>query len=368
MVGEASEGTSMSDETTSAAVEGAGEPSGLGAYPIDTLLIRTDQRTVHDVLRREAQGFFVLDPEFQRAFVWEPERQSRLIESILMRIPLPVFYLAENNEGKLVVVDGLQRLTTLKRFVENEQPLVLDNSELAERRFKDLPTKLQNRVEDAQLTLYIIDAKVPERVRLDIFERVNSGRPLTRQQMRNALYQGAATRFLRDVCAESIFLNATGKSLNPLEMRDREAINRFCGFFLLGPETYPDDMDAFLASALKQMNKIGESGLLLDLRTRLLKSLILNEYVFGPHAFRKHTEGQLRRNIINLSLFDVFSVAFAKADKSLIQSRKDEILKGFFQLMADPDYVRDITYGTSDKARVLGRFRRTEKMLQEALR
>lgn len=357
----------MSDETTETGVEGAGEPGGLGAYPIDTLLIRTDQRTVHDVLRREGQGFFVLDPEFQRAFVWEPERQSRLIESILMRIPLPVFYLAENSDGKLVVVDGLQRLSTLKRFVGNTQALVLDNPELNGKLFKDLPAKLQNRVEDAQLTLYIIDAKVPERVRLDIFERVNSGRPLTRQQMRNALYQGAATRFLRDACAEKVFLSATGGSLNPLEMRDREAVNRFCGFFLLGPEAYPDDMDDFLASTLERMNKASEAELA-DMRSRLRTSLRLNQHIFGPHAFRKHTQGQQRRSIINLSLFDVFSVAFAKADEKAIEARRDAILKGFFRLVADPDYVRDITYGTSDKARVLGRFQRTYKMLQEALR
>ncbi len=91
----------------------ADEP--LKGYPIDSLQIRQETRTIFEVIRRIQQGFYIMDPEFQRDFVWTIEKQSRLIESVLMRVPLPVFYLAENPEGKLIVVDGLQRLTTFKR-------------------------------------------------------------------------------------------------------------------------------------------------------------------------------------------------------------------------------------------------------------
>ena len=97
----------------------------LGDYPIDTLLIRNEQRTVHDVVRRIRQGSFVMDPDFQRAFIWDEEKQSKLIESVLMRIPLPVFYLAEDVTGRMIVVDGLQRLWTFHRFVSNELALKL---------------------------------------------------------------------------------------------------------------------------------------------------------------------------------------------------------------------------------------------------
>ena len=155
-------------------------------------------RTVDDVLRRIKQDRYVLDPEFQRDFVWKDLKQSKLIESVLMRIPLPVFYLAEDSQGKMIVVDGLQRLSTFNRFVDGELQLTLkDQVELNGKRFADLSPKLQNRIEDCNLTLYIIDSKVPERARLDIFERVNSGEPLTRQQMRNSLYSGSGTRFLK---------------------------------------------------------------------------------------------------------------------------------------------------------------------------
>jgi len=130
-------------------------------YPIDTLMIRTESRTVHDVLRRIERGDYIMDPDFQRDFVWNEEKQSKLIESVLMRIPLPVFYFAENDDGKHVVVDGLQRITTFKRFVSNKFKLRLRESpDLNGKRFDDLPVKLKNRIEDCNLTLYLIDAKV----------------------------------------------------------------------------------------------------------------------------------------------------------------------------------------------------------------
>jgi hypothetical protein len=80
-----------------------GEDSGFGDYPIDTLLIRKETRTVFDVVRRITNGGFVLNPDFQRDFVWDNEKQSRLIESIVLRIPLPVFYLAEDKQGRTIV-------------------------------------------------------------------------------------------------------------------------------------------------------------------------------------------------------------------------------------------------------------------------
>ena len=263
-------------------IEGLGgdEDAGWGDYPIDTVLIRNEQRTVFDVVRRIDKGSFVMDPDFQRAFIWNEDKQSRLIESVLMRIPLPVFYLAEDDQGRMIVVDGLQRLTTFHRFLNNELKLKLPSqTELKGKYFKDLSPKLQNRVEDCNLVLYIVDTKVPERARLDIFERVNGGVPLTRQQMRNCLYMGGATRFLREEAATDLFKQATGGSLRSDTMRDREFVNRFCAFQLLDIGTYSNtgEMDEFLARALKQMNQLSE-GQTQALFTRNSPSLTAGRY------------------------------------------------------------------------------------------
>ena len=203
------------------------EPEGLdekdtswGDYPLDELLIRNETRTIYEVVRRIKQGKYVMDPDFQRDFIWPEDKQSKLIESVVMRIPLPVFYLAEDDAGKMVVVDGLQRLSTFQRFVNGELNLRLaDRAELHGKTFDDLEPKLQTRIEDCNLVFYVIDSKVPERARLDIFERVNGGVPLSRQQMRNSLFMGPATRVLKREARTEAFLRAT----------DAASIRRACG-------------------------------------------------------------------------------------------------------------------------------------------
>jgi uncharacterized protein with ParB-like and HNH nuclease domain len=199
---------SISPSAITEDIEGLGQDDdGSIGYPIDTLLIRNETRTVHDVLRRISAGSFVMDPEFQRDFVWDKSKQSKLIESVLMRIPLPVFYLGEDDAGKMIVVDGLQRLTTFQHFVDNQFQLNLPSQpELHKKKFKELPDKMKNRIEDCNLIIYIIDSKVPEKARLDIFDRVNGGEPLTRQQMRNCLFTGPATRFLKTQAASMLFV------------------------------------------------------------------------------------------------------------------------------------------------------------------
>jgi len=348
-------------------VEGLGgdEDASWGDYPIDTLLIRNENRTVHDVLRRIEKGSFVMDPEFQRDFIWQEDKQSKLIESVLMRIPLPVFYLAEDDQGRMVVVDGLQRLSTFQRFVNNELKLKLpEQTELDKKCFKDLSPKLQNRLEDCNLILYIIDAKVPERARLDIFERVNSGVPLTRQQMRNSLYTGPATRFLKREATSDLFLKATGKSLKVSTMRDREFVNRFCSFQLLPLTEYRGDMDEFLAQGLKKMNALQLEDFK-KLSAEFRVSLVNNFKVFGMHAFRKHTKNQDNRSVLNASLWDVMSTGLSHHQEHVVEARADDLRDAFYRLMSDDDFIKAITYGPNDMRKVRQRFELARDMFKE---
>lgn len=348
-------------------IEGLGEVQGefWRDYPIDDLLIRHESRTVHEVLRRITLGRFVMNPDFQRDFVWDDSKQSKLIESIIMRIPLPVLYLAEDEEGRMIVVDGLQRLSTFKRFVDNHLKLKLpDRPSLHGKRFKDLAPKLQNRVEDCNLILYVIDQKVPEQARLDIFDRVNSGVPLTRQQMRNSLYTGEATRFLKTEASTELFLEATGRSLKVPTMRDREFVNRFCAFQILDLAEYRD-MDQFLAAGLQRMNK--ESQLLEQLSLDFRNSLSNNLHLFGKHAFRKHVRNQDSRSVLNASLWDVMSTGFSRYDESLVEYYAGPLQESFYSLMDDDEFVSAITYGPNDPKKVAYRFATVQTMLGEVI-
>ena len=342
---------------------GDGQATSWGDYPIDTLLIRNETRTVHDVLRRIERGAFVMDPDFQRDFVWDADKQSKLIESVVMRIPLPVFYLAEDDRERLVVVDGLQRLTTFQRFVNNELSLRLkDRPELDRKRFEDLPPKLQNRTEDCNLILYVIDAKVPEQARLDIFDRVNSGAPLTRQQMRNCLYTGHATRFLKDESRTEVFKRATGSSLRILTMRDREFVNRFCAFQILDLEKYRD-MDEFLAGGLRAMNDRPET--LPALSSQFRTTLDNNFSLFGGHAFRKHEPGQDRRSVLNASLWDVMSTGFSRYPREVVEENVDVAREAFYRLMENEKFVDAITRGPNTAKQVRRRFAMGREMFED---
>ena len=338
----------------------------LGEYPIDSLLIRSETRTLFEVARRMSNNQYILDPDFQREFVWDETKQSKLIESALMRIPLPVFYLAENPDGRVVVVDGLQRLSTFQRFLKNE--LVLrglkgNSGELNGLRFEKLPPKLQNRLEDTQLVLYIIDAKVPDRARLDIFERVNNGVALSRQQMRNCLYVGDATRWLRERARSQVFLDATGRGLNSHTMRDREAINRFCGFYCSGVDGYRQlkgDIDEFLAKTLLKMNDMGSAQLTQKLTPVFERSMRNNFMVFGKHAFRKHRSPDDGRNIINIALFDIYSVLMTRYSETFVSEHRDAFYQRFQMLQRDEAFWDAITISTNDVRNVAIRFERIE--------
>lgn len=357
-----------SQESDNEEIEGY-EPTaggGWGDYPLDAVFVRTEQRTVGEVVARIRKDRYVLDPDFQREFVWPANKQSKLIESCIMRIPLPVFYVAEATDGRMMVVDGLQRLTTFARFLDGELKLTgLSNAdeqgskELDGKFYDDLPINLQERVADTQLTMYILDAKAPERARLDIFERVNSGAVLTRQQMRNALFNGPATRWLKAAAEAEPFQKATAGSLDSKTMRDREAINRFCAFAVLGPEDYNSgDMDGYLAKSLHALAKMDEDqrG---ALRHRFDASMNLNFELFGQHAFRKSLASEsvdAPRSVINISLFETTAVALSKIHDQLGENEYESLRETIEGLVHDEDFARAITYSTNSTQAVRTRF------------
>ncbi|QYE37228.1 DUF262 domain-containing protein (plasmid) [Polymorphobacter sp. PAMC 29334] len=344
------------------------EPS---AYPLDHVMVRSETRTVSEVIKRINTGRYIMDPDFQRDFVWLPEKQSKLIESCVMRIPLPVFYVAEAQDGRVAVVDGLQRLSTFRRFLANELRLAgLGKDSLDGKKFDELPIHLQERIEDTQLTLYILDKEAPEVARLDIFERVNGGEPLTRQQMRNAIYNGEATRWLAQMAKTVDFQKATEGSLNPKTMRDREAINRFAAFRLLGYEQYENgDMDEFLGRALKEMNRMSVRQLD-ELTSEFVRSMQINYLLFGRHSFRKtlrDKSGAAYRSVINIALFDTMSVLLARLTPEQALAQKDELALAIMNLTYDNSFEYSITNSTNSTARVRTRFKMAEYVLMDLI-
>ncbi|HAV2818792.1 TPA: DUF262 domain-containing protein [Acinetobacter baumannii] len=339
-----------------AEVEGLdeGNSESWADYPLDTVFVRKDQRTVGEIITRIKKGRYKLDPEFQRDYVWNINQQVRLIESSLMRIPLPVLYVAEDVDGRIIVVDGLQRLTTFFKYINDEFSLKNIGSNdpddlIRDKKFSQLPIHLQERIEDTQLTLYILDSKAPERARLDIFERVNSGVPLTRQQMRNCLYSGPATKFLKDASNSLPFIQAVTPAQSMKKtMRDREIINRFCAFYINSIDDYKGEMEDYLAEALLKINVMPQH----DIDTMMIdfiKSMSLNFKIFGKNSFRKSiARNPNQRTVLNVSLFDTISTCFAlnwsKLEKLDHIMLKDKLIF----LLQYPPFYDSITLSTNN--------------------
>jgi hypothetical protein len=355
--------------------------------PFDPTSIHVGQRmmSIFEVMRKVKRGAINLQPDFQRHVVWNDTRKSRLIESILLRIPLPAFYLDAALDDTWLVVDGLQRLSTLHSFL-NEGTLVLKNleflNELEGKKFTDLPFSMQQQIEDTELNLYIIRPETPSPVKFTIFSRVNTGGlVLTPQEIRHALFQGKATKFLAELARLPEFLSATTSSISSLRMDDRECVLRFLAFHMTPYEHYgrisqrdrsgrmiQQNLDGFLSEAMERLNAMKDEETQLDeLREKFRTAMIKAEIVFGNYAFRKMYDRNGRRVPISKPLFEVWSVLLLPYDLEALRRNRETIIEGFLALMRDVEFNKSISLGTGSVTSVQRRFSMIEQLLKDTV-
>jgi hypothetical protein len=346
----------------------------------DQIEVQTRTPTVALLLNRIRRNTIDLAPDFQRrAGIWTVKAQSRLIESLLLRITLPTLYAAEGDDDSWAIVDGVQRLSTIARFVDpgaiNAEPLHLTGLEYLTEfngcAFSDLPSRLQTRIEETELVVLLIRRGTPEEVKFNIFARINTGgRPLTRQELRHALIPGRARSFLFDLANTDGFRAATSSSVSPERMSDREMCLRFLAFTLSEPASYASqDFDGFLRTAMHTVNALGQSELR-RLEDRFLHAMEAAPSIFGEHAFRKRFRGYSRRSPVNKALFEVESVNLANRapeEIRLLASRQSIVEDKFLELMENPDFVTAVSAGTGDVGKVRLRFREMNRIFQEVI-
>jgi hypothetical protein len=363
------EGRTAGREAPPSEIEGWQPPAagGWASPSLDEVEIRDERRTAQDVVRRLEGKRFVIDPDFGADQAWDARRQSRLLESVLLRIPLPPFYVAEDDAGRLLVTDGRQRLTTFVRFFAGELALDLpDRPELHGKRFDDLEARLQNRLEDCPLAYYIIDHQVPERARLDVLERVNGGEVLSRQQLRNALHVGPATGFLREQAATPRFREATGGGLDASRMLDRELVNRFCAFALLPIDAYDGDMDGWLGRGLEAVAALDDAQRA-DLGRRFQRGLRNAQAAFGEEPFRRLGKGAKPAGPLNAALFDVLCTGLSVREEAAVDGGAAKLRAGLEGAMGDPRFAKAVTAGTDSQEAVRARFEIAGALIREAL-
>ncbi len=343
--------------------------------PYDPTQIRVELTpfTIFQVMRKIELEEINLQPDFQRHIVWDETRQSRLIESILIRIPLPAFYLDAIDDDKWLVVDGLQRLSTLHRFY-NQNELRLRNleflHELEGQIFKELPRKYQRQIEETKLNLYIIQPDTPGNVKFTIFYRINTGGLfLTAQEIRHALFQGKATKLLEELANSPEFIRATANSIRTKRMDDREVVLRFLAFYLKPYENYRrSDLHGFLSDAMQTINK-SNSDEISKLKDLFREAMCKAEAIFGPYAFRKLYKIGGRRLPISKSLFEAWSVALIMYPLEKLEENKDYIIQEFVRIMNEDNiFGKSISQGTGGVATVHKRFSTIEDLLKRTIK
>jgi len=358
-------------EGTGVEAESPSEDLGMIADPFnpEDIDVVTRMMTVDLLLSRARSGMVDLQPEFQRRWgIWDQRRQSRLIESMLLRIPLPNLYAAEDENERWEIVDGIQRLSTVARFIEpdivSEDGFALTDleylHEIEGKKFFELAPKLKLRLRETELVIHLIRRGTPPDVKFNIFARINTGgMVLSSQELRHAITPGPARAVLEIWSRLPEFVLATDHSVRSIRMDDRELVLRYLAFRLSGPEAYKtSDMDGFLIGAMKAINALPQKKLE-SLKTEFQQTMLAAREIFGNDAFRKRYELGADRLPINKAVFEAVSVNLASLrieQRRVLVERKEDLVKAFVELCQNRDFDSSVSQGTGDPVKVQRRF------------
>ncbi|CBN57924.1 MULTISPECIES: DUF262 domain-containing protein [Kamptonema] len=343
-------------------------------YDPDEINISTREPTIEQLLRRIDEEALDLAPDFQRhANIWKDEAKSRLIESILIRIPLPAFYIDATDEDKWLVVDGLQRLSALKQFMSDKKLKLCGLEYLTNfegKTYDEIERRYQRRIQETQVTVYLIEKGTPPEVKYNIFKRINTGGlPMSPQELRHALNPGKATKFLAQLATSDEFLKVTNLSkLRKMRMDDREFILGFLAFRLTSYKDYHSEKrNLFLSKALSKVNNMSEWELQ-EIKNDFKKAMVAAWEIFGKYAFRKISQNQTKMFPINKALFEVWSVnlsLLSNEEIDIVKQHKEQLIEKF---RSHVDRDRDFNASISQAAeKIEYRFRIIEKIIHEVL-
>lgn len=339
----------------------------------ETVHVTKKDFSIYELYRKFNKKQLILDVDFQRSELWKNKQKCELIESILMGLPLPIFYLKQMDNATYVVVDGKQRLSTLFEFLNNKFTLkslkILDF--LNGKKFEDLTDDLavyQSQIEDYQLYSHIILPPTPDKILFDIFDRVNrGGTQLNKQEIRNALYHGNGLEMIKKITKSDIFVDVT--HINPqsdTRMKGSYLITRFLAYYMyfrgeFGKYEYKGDIDELIEMALEKLNK-EDLNTLKERKSRILKYLEVAKNIFGNGAFRKELNSSkpINMNIFETSLYFVYLL-----EKSEREIEYDRVSFKFKQVITSEEYLEYIGNSRDNPIKVNGRFAMIEKLYRE---
>lgn len=345
---------------------------------LDVLEIPPNQRKLHtetydfsiSTIYEHLKSGHIYVPRFQRSYVWNRGQASRLIESLVIQCPIPVLYFDQSLDSKFSVIDGNQRLTSIRLFLDDEFSLrgLTAYPELDGTYFSDLDPRIQRHIHNRTLRCISILPDTHPQIKFDVFERLNTGSvQLTPQELRHGIYHG---RLIDTV--ELLSKNSTWKRLTRIKqdkrMKRSELVLRFLAM-ANDLHNYSKPLSGFLNQFAEKNRGVSDS-VLRTWEADFLFAVEVLDTLYGDHAFRPFDENFNAQNAINAALFDAQMVAIHRLKpqlKSFSQRRRDRLWKATARLFRDPAFSQTIGAGTSAKTSVLRRIETYTNFLNQHL-
>ena len=328
-------------------------------HEVRNLTTQAYDKSVSDIVRMIADKDLVLDPDYQRNYVWDNKKASKLIESIILNVPIPVIYVSEENDSSWSVIDGLQRLNSLKRFFDGKFKLsgleIL--YELNKCEYKSLPAKASRMLKNGLLRIVMVTADSNNDIKYDIFMRLNTGAVhLNEQELRNCLYRGKLNNFLQEEAMNPQWLEMLGLKEPHKRMTDRELLLRF---LTLGVnwnretkevQRYRGNMKSYMNNFMKQyQNDTGNLRYFKELCDETIDKVY---EVYGVNAFRRINEDGTVTPI-NRAIMDALMIASIPYKKKQLLAKIGEIRERLTEELRDNTEFRLSTLSATSDTKVL---------------
>lgn len=348
--------------------------------------VYTDQGDpeIESLYGKYKRGKLVVQPDFQRYFVWDAKKSSRLIESALLDIPLPVIYLSEEKDGKEYVIDGQQRLTSFFSFIDGKLPYETKDfrliglqvfTELNRKRFAEIEEDLQDKIRYCKMRTITFRKESDPNIKFEIFERLNTGSvSLNDQELRNCIYRGTYNTVLKELSQDNDFRYLLGLKDTEKRMRDVELVLRFATFYHATYLHYKPPMKEFLNADMEKFQFITPPQTK-ELREAFKNTVAIIRSLLDNRAFKRFYKGTKNNpngywepKKFNTSLYDVLMYTFAKTQKNVVYQHLDEIREAFLHLMSqDQEFIDAIELSTSSIQAVTKRFDKLRMTIQDII-
>lgn len=374
------------EEDNSSEIEGLDEEEESTVPISDQKNIRLEQanRSLFELKRWYDLGDLIVDPEWQRNYVWNRKQASKLIESFLLDIPVPVIYLAKTKDDKYEVIDGLQRLTSAFDFFDNEYKLTSLDQLKGEmgKKFKDLDRPLQRRLENATLRTFELSSDTDPNIHFIVFERLNTGgTKLNDMEIRNCLFRGKLNDLIKELAANESFKAFHGQTEKYTKrMQDRSFVLRFLAFYEKTHLKYKEPSKKFLNEFQDTYRNANEIKLD-EYRQKFKHCMKASRTVFGKYGFRlkegltkvkdkrqlSKSQGEWSQRI-NVAIFQGVATSFAKYDLGQITRAADRICEEYLDLITtDIQWIDCVQLAAHTAPKVTYVFETWQKRLAEVM-